>query len=248
MPTVAETSIVNATAPSPNIKLRITDKDGQDITGARLGDELFLRIELDDDEVFGIFARELVAKSGHAANESIVLIDSSGCPTDPNIFPNLEKIPNSKGLMGKFDAFKFADDVVVRFQVNVQFCLQDCLPVNCDNSRHADSELLKTTSSYGRRKREVTLSDYGNRTELHREIIVEGIQNNEDPTNGKLKDDLGSSQMYCTSKQTLVVGFLILMMLEVRDLKIFSIFNKLPNFCLLAHHIWISSGVLFDLP
>lgn len=99
MPSVAETSIVNATAPSPNIRLRITDKEGQDITGARLGDELFLRIELDDDEVFGIFARELIAKSGNNQNESIMLIDADGCPTDPNIFPTLERIPNSKGLM-----------------------------------------------------------------------------------------------------------------------------------------------------
>ena len=99
MPSVAETSIVNATAPSPNIRLRITDKEGQDITGARLGDELYLRIEMDDDNVFGIFARELVAKSGNSQNESIMLIDSEGCPTDPNIFPVLERIPSSKGLM-----------------------------------------------------------------------------------------------------------------------------------------------------
>ena len=122
-PPIAETAIVNATAPSPSIKLRITDKEGVDITGARLGDELYLRIELNDDSVFGIFARDLIAKSGKT-DESIVLIDSHGCPTDVNIFPELEQVPGSKALQGKFDAFKFADDVVVRFQVNVQFCLQ----------------------------------------------------------------------------------------------------------------------------
>ena len=90
MPSVAETSIV---------------KEGQDITGARLGDELYLRLELDDDEVFGIFARELVAKSGSNQNESIMLVDSEGCPTDPNIFPILERIPNSKGLMVRIPYF-----------------------------------------------------------------------------------------------------------------------------------------------
>ena len=180
MPSVAETSIVNATAPSPNIRLRITDKEGQDITGARLGDELYLRIELDDDEVFGIFARELIAKSGTNQNESIMLIDSQGCPTDPNIFPSLERIPNSKGLMGRFDAFKFADDVVVRFQVNVQFCLQECSPVQCDQSRYSDSDTLKTTNSWGRRRRRDTTdqSKLGNLTELHREIIVESMKSN----------------------------------------------------------------------
>ena len=117
---------MNTTAPSPNIRLRITDAEGQDVTGARLGDELHLRIELDDDSVFGIFARDLLAKSGKT-DETIVLIDSNGCPVDTNIFPALEKVPNSKALTGKFDAFKFADDVVVRFQVNVQFCLQVCI-------------------------------------------------------------------------------------------------------------------------
>lgn len=70
---------------------------------------------------------------------------------------------------------------MVRFQVNVQFCLQECLPVNCDNSRHVDSELLKTTNSWGKRRRRRDASGgvegqsafMANQTELHREIIVE---------------------------------------------------------------------------
>ena len=33
--------------------------------------------------------------------------------------------------MGKFDAFKFADDMVVRFQVNVHFCVNRCPQSNC---------------------------------------------------------------------------------------------------------------------
>lgn len=127
MPTVAETSIVNATAPSPNIRLRITDKEGQDITGARLGDELYLRIEMDDDEVFGIFARELVAKSGASRNESIMLIDSDGCPTDPNIFPALERIPNSKGLM-------------VTNLIGVHFCSHN--PLCRENSMHSNLRMM----------------------------------------------------------------------------------------------------------
>jgi hypothetical protein len=150
---------VNATAPSPNIRLRITDRQGVDITGARLGDELYLRIELDDDSVFGIFARDLIAKSGKT-DETIVLIDSSGCPTDTNIFPSLEKVANSKALQGKFDAFKFADDVVVRFQVNVQFCLQDCVPTDCDNnssysggSTGTDTTSVTSSKSFGRRRK-----------------------------------------------------------------------------------------------
>ena len=95
-------------------------------------------------------------------------------------------------FQGKFDAFKFADDVVVRFQVNVQFCLQECLPINCDNSRHVDSELLKISNSWGRRKRDTSaVADQAfvaNQTELHREIIVESASNKKSPSNvDKLK-------------------------------------------------------------
>lgn len=69
---------------------------------------------------------------------------------------------------------------MVRFQVNVQFCLQECLPVQCDNSRHSDADALKTTSSWGRRRRrdvQQQQSSLSNQTELHREIIVEGMKN-----------------------------------------------------------------------
>ncbi|XP_042145261.1 uncharacterized protein LOC8034991 [Ixodes scapularis] len=140
--------VVNATAPSPNVRLRITDRSGADVAGARLGDELFLRIEMDDDSVFGIFARNLVATSGQN-DDSIVLIDSAGCPTDRNIFPALE--PNvgdkSRGLQSRFEAFKFADDVVVRFQVTVQFCLHECAPVACSPAQPGSA------TSFGKRRR-----------------------------------------------------------------------------------------------
>ncbi|XP_077498487.1 uncharacterized protein LOC144109536 [Amblyomma americanum] len=137
--------VVNATAPSPNVRLRITDRQGVDVAGAKLGDELFLRIEMDDDSVFGLFARNLVATSGQN-DDSIVLIDSSGCPTDRNIFPALEKLPGDKTrtLQSRFEAFKFADDVVVRFQVTVQFCLHECAPATCGSG---------AARSFGKRRR-----------------------------------------------------------------------------------------------
>ncbi|KAH7970771.1 hypothetical protein HPB49_015441 [Dermacentor silvarum] len=137
--------VVNATAPSPNVRLRITDRAGVDVAGAKLGDELFLRIEMDDDSVFGLFARNLVATSGQN-DDSIVLIDSAGCPTDRNIFPALEKLPGDKTrtLQSRFEAFKFADDVVVRFQVTVQFCLHECPPATCASAG---------ARSFGKRRR-----------------------------------------------------------------------------------------------
>jgi hypothetical protein len=52
-------------------------------------------------------------------------------------------VGGTRDLQGAFEAFKFSDTSVVRFQVNVQFCVDDCNPVNC-----ADG-----IQSYGRRRR-----------------------------------------------------------------------------------------------
>lgn len=41
-------AVVNATAPVPRLRLRILGADGRDVTGARLGEKLLLRLELDD--------------------------------------------------------------------------------------------------------------------------------------------------------------------------------------------------------
>merc|ERR1719474_1965197 len=135
-------SVVNATAPSPGVRLRITTSTGEDISGTRLGEKLFLRIEMDQESIFGIFARNLKAISGDNEDE-IELLDSRGCPTDPIIFPGLQKIPDSRNLQGSFEAFKFSDTSVVRFQVNVQFCVDECNPVDCGDG----------ISSYGRKRR-----------------------------------------------------------------------------------------------
>ena len=80
--------------------------------------------------VYGILARNLIARSSDSSDE-IVLLDDRGCPVDPVIFPSLQPLTNgSRGLQGTFQAFKFSEDSVVRFQVNVQFCLQECQPVS----------------------------------------------------------------------------------------------------------------------
>ncbi|KAK7075736.1 hypothetical protein SK128_014511 [Halocaridina rubra] len=181
------TAIVNATAPSPRIRLRIVDRAGRDINGARLGEELYLRLELDDDSVYGILARNLIAKSGDNS-DSITLLDERGCPTDPVIFPSLEPVLGSRSLQGKFEAFKFSEDQVVRFQVNVQFCLQECRPAQCGN-----------IISYGKRRRRAVKNQRGILTlgeavnlDGH-EVTLEGVHltlgGNEDDDN---EEDLDS--------------------------------------------------------
>ena len=40
-------SVLNNTAPAPGVRLRITTSSGEDISGTKLGEKLFLRIELE---------------------------------------------------------------------------------------------------------------------------------------------------------------------------------------------------------
>ena len=89
---------------------------------------MFLRIELEGESIFDIFARNLIAQSG-IDEEEIKLLDDRGCPTDP-VFPGLTKENGTGALLGRFEAFKFSDTVVVNFQVNVQFCQGTCNPVS----------------------------------------------------------------------------------------------------------------------
>ena len=97
---------------------------------------------MDQESIFGIFARNLKAISGDDEDE-IELLDSRGCPTDPIIFPGLQLLPGGNDLQGSFEAFKFSDTSIVRFQVNVQFCVERCNPVQCGDG----------LESFGRRRR-----------------------------------------------------------------------------------------------
>ena len=74
-------TVVNASATSPEIRLRITDASGQDVQGTKLGEQLQLRIELkNEDSALDMQATHLMAMSGHT-QQQIALIDHNGCPT-----------------------------------------------------------------------------------------------------------------------------------------------------------------------
>ncbi|GIY29533.1 ZP domain-containing protein [Caerostris extrusa] len=68
--------------------------------------------------VFGIFGSGLLARSG-MGTETVMLIDDR----EPAIFPALEKSGDSKSLVAPFQAFKFASESTVKFQLTVSFCL-----------------------------------------------------------------------------------------------------------------------------
>ncbi|KAL1469347.1 hypothetical protein MTO96_005044 [Rhipicephalus appendiculatus] len=89
------TSVVTNTAPPPNVVMRILDPSGRDAGVVGLGDELTLRIEIQE-------ARQ------SSNGESLFLIDSLGCPVDPSIFPPLRPDYRQPGaLFANFKAFRF---------------------------------------------------------------------------------------------------------------------------------------------
>lgn len=74
------TTVVNGSAANPHVLLRITDLQGLDVQGAKLGQQLQLRIErLDEPDTAAMHmqATQLVAMSSTSAHQ-IILIDQNG--------------------------------------------------------------------------------------------------------------------------------------------------------------------------
>ncbi|XP_018568648.1 uncharacterized protein LOC108908940 isoform X2 [Anoplophora glabripennis] len=133
---------------SPEVEMRVLDLNThEEVSDSQIGQELELVIEFKSkNSTYDIWASHLVAMT-EKSEESIFLLDDRGCPTNLNIFPPLEKVitATSRQLVAAFQAFKFASSPFVRFSVLIQFCPNDCPPVNCDHN----------IASYGRRKREI---------------------------------------------------------------------------------------------
>ncbi|KAA0193285.1 hypothetical protein HAZT_HAZT004227 [Hyalella azteca] len=141
---------------SPNVTMRVTTPQGQDVGSAQVGDNLALRFEiLDKSSPYEIFVRELVALDGRDSSE-IVLIDEHGCPTDPSIMQAIMQVrcsyvDSGKILHAPFQAFKFPATDVVQFRALVTPCHPTCEPQQCYADRFDGA--LMTAKSFGRRKR-----------------------------------------------------------------------------------------------
>ncbi|CAB3367593.1 Hypothetical predicted protein [Cloeon dipterum] len=137
------TNIVSNTAPTPHVSMRIVTRAGQVAQAVGLGEDLQLRIEIDPSSAFGIFARNLEARTENG--ELLTLIDNTGCPRDPNIFPGLFVEQGTRNLYANFKAFRFPSTSSVNFVVTIHFCQDICDPVQCFNGMF----------SFGRRRRDV---------------------------------------------------------------------------------------------
>ncbi|RWS26851.1 hypothetical protein B4U80_10087 [Leptotrombidium deliense] len=167
-----EENIHSQTVNAPNITMKVTDIDGNDIKSAQVGDRLILRIQISDKNTpYEIFVRELVAIDG-VDNADIVLIDSPGCPTDTSIMGFVEKETNDmKSLEIPFNAFKFPTSDIVQFQALVTPCIQSCEPVTC--VVQSSEGKAQETNSFGKRRRRRNAKKEGFEEEV---VVLQSIK------------------------------------------------------------------------
>jgi len=139
---------------SPNVIMRVSDDNGQDVKSAVVGDPLKMTWEiLDQDSPYEIFVRDLVALDGTTDTE-LLLIDERGCPTDASIMGEVYHSEKSDKLSySDFDAFRFPTSDVVQFRAMITPCLPKCEPVQCDVLDYTGQ--TKSVDSYGRKKRSI---------------------------------------------------------------------------------------------
>ena len=121
------TNIVTNTAPTPGVRMRVVRSNGETANMVGLGEDLQLRIEIDQESAFGLFARKLEARTDNG--ELMNLVDDSGCPVNELIFPALQLEDTSRALYTDFKAFRFPSTPIVNFIATVQFCQDICEPV-----------------------------------------------------------------------------------------------------------------------
>lgn len=153
--------VINASSEAPVVSMRILNEEHMDAVVTQLGQKLTLRIEIQPvDAPYDIVAGHLVASSA-SGDSSYLLLDESGCPTDPATFPALLKDPmDNRSLISTFTAFKFPDSQIVRFNVIVRFCLEECEPTTCRGGQ----------ISYGRKRRSIEQPLIAEVTEIFRNI------------------------------------------------------------------------------
>ncbi|KAK9880032.1 hypothetical protein WA026_008548 [Henosepilachna vigintioctopunctata] len=143
--------LINSTSsPSgdaPLVQMKIVDHySKEEVSDTQIGQELDLIIESSTKGNYDIWAGHLIAMTESGA-ESIYLLDDRGCPTDPNVFPYLEKVTqdNKTELIATFQAFKFSSSPAVRFSVIVQFCPDKCPEVDCSSQYRQKRAQIVTT-------------------------------------------------------------------------------------------------------
>lgn len=122
----------------PKITLQIIDlNEKYETNDVQIGQNLEMQILAEPSNTpYDYEVTSLTVES--TQNTTVHLIDGNGCPIDSTIFPALVKSghPERNMLSTKFHAFKFAEGLVVSFDVKVRFCLFKCPERNCTGNIH----------------------------------------------------------------------------------------------------------------
>ncbi|XP_067118424.1 uncharacterized protein [Centruroides vittatus] len=163
----------------PDLSLHIVDMKGQERETVSLGELLRVQVRMSNEDTYGIFVRNLVAKDGSGGN-NLTLIDNTGCPVEVKMMREVRTIdPQSKSLEGYLEAFTFTGSSVLELEAEVETCLENCKPVLCQIPTGRREDDMETVSSFGRRKRDLSSEKFGEvlaTTTLTRSI---GVQDNE---------------------------------------------------------------------
>lgn len=95
-----------------------------------------------------IFATNVIARDPYSGR-SVQLIDRHGCPVNPFVFPELDKLRDGDTLEARFNAFKIPESNFLVFEATVRTCRDGCQPAYCPGPSG------RSEPSFGRRKRDV---------------------------------------------------------------------------------------------
>ncbi|XP_033233565.1 uncharacterized protein nompA isoform X4 [Drosophila pseudoobscura] len=154
---------------------------GRPTTTIAVGDPLTFRLEAQDgyNHVTDIFATNVVARDPYSGR-SIQLIDRFGCPVDPFVFPELDKLRDGDTLEARFNAFKIPESNFLVFEATVRSCREGCQPAYCPGPAG------RQEPSFGRRRRSLNITDMAELEPVSEDgsgaqaLALEGIKQLED--------------------------------------------------------------------
>ncbi|XP_074595259.1 uncharacterized protein LOC141850520 [Brevipalpus obovatus] len=137
----------------PDLSLHILDQEGSEKDVVSLGELLRVQVRMSDEDTYGIFVRNLIAKDKTGSN-NLTLIDHHGCPIEAKLMREVRTLDHQKALESEFEAFSFTGSSSLELEAEVETCLDRCRPVQCRlASGRSEDDDFEVVVSYGRRRR-----------------------------------------------------------------------------------------------
>lgn len=135
LPTGELSTTIASTDPAPSAVMLITSQNGSEITSAEEGETLYLRVDIQPNDIYGALAHSCEAQTtSFDSTDTTAVTDSDGCPINSALFSNWRYEEGSKSLVARFNAFKFASSNALSFQCHMRVCFgSGCPTVSCNS-------------------------------------------------------------------------------------------------------------------